>query len=71
MDIDAQGTVVINFMIDKDGTLLNPYVGRSVEMSIDDVALQLIKRSPKWVPAEMDGRKVKCLFAQPVTFRLQ
>ncbi len=71
IDMDAQGTVVINFMIDKDGTLLNPYVGRSVEMSIDDVALQLIKRSPKWVPAEMDGRKVKCLFAQPVTFRLQ
>ena len=70
-DIDAQGTVVINFMIDKDGTLLSPYVGRSVEMSIDDEALRLIKRSPKWVPAEMDGRKVKCLFAQPVTFRLQ
>jgi protein TonB len=70
-DIDAQGTVVINFMIDKDGTLLNPYVGRSVEMSIDDEALRLIKRSPKWLPAEMEGRKVKCLFSQPVTFRLQ
>jgi TonB family protein len=69
--LDVQGTVLINFMIDEEGNVLNPFIGRSVEMSIDDASIRLIKRSSKWVPAEMHGRKVKYFFAQPVTFRLQ
>ncbi|MGZ5252971.1 MAG: TonB family protein [Flavitalea sp.] len=71
MRLDVQGTVLINFMIDAEGNVLNPFIGRSVEMSIDDASIRLIKLSSKWVPAEMQGRKVKCFFVQPVTFRLQ
>jgi len=59
MRLDVQGTVQINFMIDTEGNVLNPYIGRSVEISIDDASIRLIKRSSKGVPAEMKGKKGK------------
>ncbi len=71
INLDKEGTVYITFMIDKDGTLLDPYISRSIELSIDEVSLGLIRKSPKWIPAVQHGRNVKCYFSQPVSFRLQ
>ncbi|ULQ56487.1 TonB family protein [Flavihumibacter rivuli] len=67
---EIQGTVIVQFIVDKEGNVLDPMIYQSVEWSIDQEALRIIKQSPKWVPAMQDGRKVKSYKRQPITFRL-
>lgn len=68
---EIQGTVRIWFTVDTDGVVREPWVAKSVELSLDDEAMRLIRISPKWTPAVQDGRKVKSYKVQPVIFRLQ
>lgn len=65
-----QGTVVVQFIIDKDGKVINPEIYKSVEYSLDQEALRLIQQSADWTPAEQNGKKVKSFKRQPIIFRL-
>lgn len=71
INLDKEGTVYVTFIIDKDGTLLDPYISRSIELSLDEASIGLIRKSPKWTPAIQHGQNVKCIFSQPIAFRLQ
>jgi len=66
-----QGTVVIQFIVDTEGHVIDPEIVKSVEYSLDQEALRLIEKSPVWSVAIQDGRKVKSYKKQPITFRLQ
>jgi periplasmic protein TonB len=66
-----QGTVVIQFIVNKEGHVISPAVAQSVEYSLDQEALRLIKQSPVWNAAMQDGEIVKSYKKQPVTFRLE
>jgi len=66
-----QGTVVIQFIVDKKGYVISPAISQSIEFSIDQEALRLIKQSPVWTPAMQDGKIVKSYKKQPITFRLE
>ena len=68
---NIEGEVRILFIVDKDGGILDPYVGKSVEYSLDEEALRIIRTSGKWVPAFQNGKIVKSYKIQPVVFRLQ
>jgi protein TonB len=63
--------VVIQFIVDKEGHVVSPEISQSVEYSIDQEALRLIKKSPFWQPAMLDGKIVKSYKKQPITFRLE
>jgi len=65
-----QGMVQVQFIIDTNGNVIEPRIAKSVEFSLDEEALRLIRRSPKWIPAEQKGRKVKSYKLQPVVFQL-
>jgi periplasmic protein TonB len=65
----VQGTVVIQFVIDKRGAVQSAEVYRSVEYSIDQEALRLIQESPLWIPAVQNGSRVKSYKRQPITFK--
>ena len=65
-----QGTVVVQFIVDKDGNVTDAEVIQSVHPLLDDEALRLIKNSPRWKPAIQDGKKVKSYKKQPVVFQL-
>lgn len=67
---NIRGTVVIQFIVDKEGSVDAPEIFRSVEYSIDQVALDIIRKSPRWVPAVQNGRKVKSYKRQPIIFAL-
>jgi len=66
----VQGKVVIHFMVNENGDVIDPYLSRSVEYSIDEEALRIIRISGKWEPAFQNGHIVKSYKSQPLYFRL-
>jgi periplasmic protein TonB len=66
---NIQGTVKVFFIVDTAGNISNIEVFQSVEYSLDEETIRLIRESPKWKPAFQKGRLVKSYKVQPVTFR--
>ena len=67
---NIQGTVIVQFIVNKDGRVSDVEVVQSVHPSLDKEALRLIKESPNWIPAKQDGKKVNSYKKQPVVFKL-
>jgi protein TonB len=67
---NIEGTVSVGFITDKAGNVIAPYIARSVEYSLDEEALKIIKGSGKWDPAFQNGQNVKSYKMQPLNFRL-
>ena len=70
MDSNIQGIVNVEFIVGKEGKIEEPHLYKSVELSLDDETLRLIKKAPSWTPAIQKGRIVKSYMRQPVNFRL-
>lgn len=68
---NIQGQVRIIFVVDKEGNVINTSIARSVEYSLDDEALRMIKNSGKWIPAFQNGHNVKSYKSQPLNFKMQ
>ena len=65
-----EGTVVVTFMINKDGTISDIQVASGPE-ELREAATNVIKKSPNWIPASQDGKKVRSYKKQPVNFSIQ
>jgi len=68
-NLKVEGTLMVQFIIAKDGSVTDAKIIQSVEYSIDEEALRVIKNAPKWKPARQDGKFVKAYRKQPLTFR--
>ncbi|WP_084608527.1 energy transducer TonB [Xylanibacter oryzae] len=68
---DAQGRVIVTFIVEKDGSITNAKVTRSVDPAFDKEALRVINSMPKWIPGKQNGQNVRVRYTVPVTFRLQ
>jgi len=66
-----QGRVVATFVVERDGSITDVKIARSVDPSLDKEAVRVIKSMPKWVPGRQNGSPVRVKFTLPVTFRLQ
>lgn len=67
-----QGRVIVQFIVDKEGNIIQPKVVRGVDPYLDKEALRIVGLMPKWKPGELDdGTKVAVRFTIPVMFRLQ
>ena len=60
--------VIINAVIDEEGNVTDEEVSSSFHSAFDNIALKMMKASPKWKPAISHNRKVKYYIRQPVTF---
>lgn len=69
-NLKKQGNLLIQFVVNTDGTTGDIRMLRSIEYSLDEEAIRLIKDSPKWRPAHQDGKLVKAFRRQPLTFQL-
>jgi TonB family protein len=65
-----QGRVMLSFLVEKDGSISDVIVVRSVAEPLDKEAVRLINTMPKWQPAMKDGEPVPCKYTLPITFRL-
>lgn len=69
-DNEIQGTVVIQFIVDKEGNV-SEVEAISGPNELREEAVRVIKKSGKWTPAVQNGRQVKSYKKQPITFRLE
>lgn len=61
-------TVVVQFIVDKEGNVSDVKALTSHGYGMEDEAVKVIKRGPKWTPAVQNGRQVKAYRKQPITF---
>ena len=59
---------MVCFVVDKDGTVSDAHVHQSVHPLLDEEALRVVMKSPKWKPAKKDGEPVKVSYTMPVMF---
>ena len=72
LNINVQGTVMVQFVVDVDGTVSDVKAISGPETGgLREEAVRVIKKSGKWVPALQNGRSVKAYRRQPVTFRTE
>ena len=64
------GRVIVKFVIDKDGSISDATILRSVYPSIDAEALRVVNAMPKWNPGKVKGEPVKVKYTLPLTFSL-
>lgn len=67
---DIEGTVFIAFVVNSKGKVTKANVKKSAEKSLDDEALRVINKMPKWTPGEKDGKKVNVEMVLPIKFKL-
>lgn len=67
----VQGTVMVQFTIEKDGKVTEAKVVKGVDEELDAEALKVIMASPKWKPGKVGGAKVRATLKLPVEFRLE
>lgn len=66
-----EGTVFVQFVVEKDGTLTNVQALRKIGGGCDEEAIRVVKSMPKWKPGSQRGRNVRCSFTIPIKFTLQ
>lgn len=67
-----QGTVVVGFVVGKDGNLNDIHtINSPIGGGLEEEAIRLIKAMPKWIPAHQNGETVAVPFTLPIRFVLQ
>ena len=66
----SQGKVIVQFVIEKDGTVTTPEIVRSIDPYLDKEALRVICLMPRWKPGMQRGQAVRVKYTVPVTFKL-
>jgi protein TonB len=66
-----QGRVFVKFVIEPDGKITNVETVKGVYPSLNAEAERVIRESPKWIPAELQGRKVRQAYTLPMVFKLR
>ena len=66
-----QGRVICQFVVNRDGSIVDIEVVRSVDKSLDAEAIRVISKMPRWTPGMQRGKTVRVKYTLPVNFRLQ
>ncbi len=66
-----KGTVICQFVIDKDGTITDIKIVRSIDPDLDNEVIRVVENMPSWTPGVQNGKPVKVQFTLPVKFDLK
>ena len=67
----VQGRVIVTVVVERDGSITDVKVVKSVDPSLDKEAQRVVKAMPHWIPGKQNGSAVRVKYTVPVTFRLQ
>jgi protein TonB len=67
----VQGRVVVSFVVERDGSITDVKVVKSVDPSLDREASRVVSSMPRWIPGKQNGSAVRVKYNVPVSFRLQ
>lgn len=68
---NIQGTVVLGFVIGKDGSINDVSILKDIGGGCGKEALRVVRTMPAWIPGEANGHAVKVRFTLPVRFKLE
>jgi protein TonB len=68
-DTEAQGRVIISFVVEKDGHLTDITVLKGVSSELDQEALRVVKMAKAWIPGSQNGQPVRVRFTVPFVFQ--
>ena len=71
MEAKTQGRVIVQFVVEKDGSISGAHVVKSVNPQLDAEALRVISAMPNWTPGTQNGQTVRVKYAVPISFRLK
>jgi protein TonB len=71
IDNNLQGTVRVSFTVNVDGSLSDIKSLRKVDPILEECVIELVKKSPKWIPGRQQNKPVKVTYQVPVVFKLQ
>ena len=66
-----QGRVIVTFVVNKDGSISDAKVVKSVDPQLDEEALRVVHSMPNWIPGRQNGEPVNVKYTVPITFKLQ
>jgi len=69
-DNDIQGRVIVNFIVDKDGSVTNTKIEQGIGSGCDEEALRVVSSMPNWIPGKQKGEAVKVSYNLPIKFKL-
>ena len=67
---EIQGRVIIALVVERNGTLTNIRVVKSVNPALDKEAMRIINLMPKWIPGRQSDKTVRVKYIIPITFQL-
>ena len=67
----VQGRVLVEFIVERDGSISEVKVAKGVDPSLDREAVRVVSTMPRWKPGMLNGEAVRVKYTTPVTFRLQ
>jgi TonB family protein len=69
-DQKVEGTVIVEFIVDKKGHITEPKIKQSVSASLDAEALRVVSSMPRWIPGKEEGTIVNSYMNFPIKFTL-
>jgi protein TonB len=67
----VEGRVLVGFVIETDGSLSDIKIIQSVAEELDNEALRVINKMPKWTPGKLDNQPARFSYTQPISFQLK
>ena len=61
--------MIVGFVVEKDGSITNVDIVRSVHPALDEAAINFVNKMPKWIPATNKGKIVRSRYYLPVVFK--
>jgi len=71
IEMNEQGRVFLSFVVEKDGSITNVKVERSISPDLDKEAKRIIQNMPNWTPGKITGTAVRVRCRLPINFQLQ
>lgn len=65
----VEGTVMIQFVVEKNGSISSPSIVRSLHAQLDTAALNVIQTMPSWIAGKDNGTTVRCKYSVPIVFK--
>ena len=67
----VEGRVIVQFVVEKDGSITDVKIAKSVDPSLDKEATRVVSSRPHWIAGRQNGNPVRVKYTVPVTFKLQ
>ena len=68
---NINGKIICGFIVDKDGSISDITIYRSLDPILDSIAVKAIKAMPKFIPGKQNGQAVRVRYTLPIIFRTQ